>query len=100
MNWITALRGIGMSRSPVDITYDLIRGLEGNYPDWPSTFGPCWTDNCSNGARGAGLCADCYEVELCKAIGPTLSQELHDAIRSRHTVWYDIKQMLKDKHEE
>ena len=64
------------------VTEFLIGGLLRQYPYWPSTFGPCNTDGCSESARGSGYCANCFEKKLAEFIGnKELASELHRAIR-------------------
>lgn len=59
--------------------HELITTLRRNYPDWPSTFGPCSND-CGRNARGSGLCAYCCEDRLAQLTSKELASELHKHI--------------------
>ena len=64
-------------------TRENMRGIDRNYPDGGSTFGPC-LNKCGSGkgARGSGLCADCYEKLLAEQCGKELALEYHVKVRS------------------
>ena len=84
-----------MKKSPIDIAYDHIIGMQRNYPDWPSTFSPCATEGCSCSGRGGNLCADCHEQALEKIIGKDMAILMHQAIATRHELWLEIRDELK-----
>ena len=71
---------------------DLIHQLHRNYPNWPSTFGPC-KNGCEKMARGSGSCADCIEKKIAKITDdPILASKLHHHIQEQARilrVWQD-----------
>lgn len=46
-----------------------LRDLWRNYPEWPSTFGPCHNPDCKKSGRGSGLCAQCVTDCIAEIIG-------------------------------
>ena len=72
-----------MSQSKEAKARENMRGIDRNYPDGCSTFGPC-LNKCGSGkgARGSGLCADCYEDLLAEQCGAKLAKEYHQKVKS------------------
>ena len=58
-----------------------MRGLERNYPMFPSTFSGC-ANECGNSGRGGGLCGNCYEDLLAEQCGEKLAKEYHQKVKS------------------
>jgi hypothetical protein len=50
----------------------MISDLWRNYPEWPSTFGPC-SEKCGGSGRGSGPCASCVERAIGKLVGDDLA---------------------------
>jgi len=46
-----------------------LRDLWRNYPEWPSTFGPCHNPECDGSGRGSGFCAKCVTEGLADIVG-------------------------------
>jgi hypothetical protein len=46
-----------------------LRDLWRNYPEWPSTFGPCHNHDCNGSGRGSGLCAQCVTDCIAEIVG-------------------------------
>lgn len=66
--------------SKEDDLNDLIYGLHRQFPDWPSTFGPCLTDGCNESARGSVYCKHCITKEIGEIVGyPTARKYLFHA---------------------
>ena len=82
-------------RDLTDVARDYMTGIERNYPDWPSTFGPCSTKGCKNHGRGCGPCAPCYENKLSEVVGTYLAQRFHQAIKERVMVKKSIIEQLE-----
>lgn len=59
----------------------MISDLWRNYPEWPSTFGPC-SEKCGGYGRGSGPCASCVE----RAIGILVGDDLAACGLRRHIV--------------
>lgn len=72
-----------MTKSKSEEMHEHISGIQRNYPDWPSTFGPCATVGCTESARGCGLCAYCHESKLAGIVGGDLAFKFHHAIKRR-----------------
>ena len=72
-----------MNKSKEEQARENMRGIDRNYPGFPSTFGAC-ANECGSGkgARGSGLCADCYEDLLAEQCGRQLAVEYHLKVRS------------------
>jgi hypothetical protein len=51
--------------------YDLWR----NYPEWPSTFGPCLSPECDGCGRGSGFCAKCVTGGIADIVGSSDNAE-------------------------
>jgi hypothetical protein len=50
----------------------MISALWKNYPEWPSTFGPC-SEKCGGSGRGSGPCASCVELAIGILVGDPLA---------------------------
>lgn len=50
----------------------MISDLWRNYPECPSTFGPC-SEKCGGSGRGSGPCASCIERAIGKMVGDDLA---------------------------
>jgi hypothetical protein len=46
-----------------------LRDLWRNYPEWPSTFGPCLHPECDRSGRGSGFCAKCVTEGIADIVG-------------------------------
>ena len=46
-----------------------MRDLWRNYPEWPSTFGPCHNPECDGSGRGSGLCTKCVTECIAEIVG-------------------------------
>ena len=62
-----------------------MRGIERNYPGWPSTFSACATNNCNGAGRGGGFCASCCEEKLADVAGGILAGSFHEAVKSKNS---------------
>jgi hypothetical protein len=60
----------------------LLDALWRQYPQYPSTFGPC-ANQCGSGlaGRGSGPCRSCIEHELATHTGESHAKEYHAAIQ-------------------
>lgn len=86
-----------MERSNVDRMYPHIEGIRRNYPDWPSTFSKCSTEECRNLGRGAGMCAYCHEKKLAEFVGEDLAKEFHNSVHQEITVIAKMFDVARDK---
>jgi len=86
-----------MGLSKLEQAYRHITGIQRNYSDWPSTFGPCYNDECTNSARGCGLCANCHEKKLAEFVGDELAGKFHAAIKQRSLIVGQIRDLLEDR---
>ena len=50
-----------------------LRDLWRNYPEWPSTFGPCHNPACDGSGRGSGFCARCVVDAIGEIVGDALA---------------------------
>lgn len=88
--------------SKTDELSDLIYKLNRQFPDWPSTFGPCSTEGCTTSARGSGLCKHCITEEIGKIVGYPRAREYvfyMNQLASMRRSMYDIAEQL-DKLED
>jgi hypothetical protein len=51
---------------PAKTIEEAITDIWRNLPVWPTTFGPCATDDCHGSGRGSGPCLKCSEKALAK----------------------------------
>ena len=75
--------------------YSHVEGIRRNYPYWPSTFGSCAANNCTNSARGGGLCAVCHEKKLAKYVGADHAKRYHDSVKVEHAAYLDMKDAIE-----
>jgi len=83
--------------SKLDQADRYISAIMHNYPRWPSTFGPCVTEDCSNSARGSGICPYCYTEKLAELIGEDLADEFHKSIFKTNKIVGQIFTKLEKK---
>lgn len=83
--------------SDIDKADYFIGNIERNYPRWPSTFGICCADECSNSSRGSGLCSKCSENALAEIIGKKRARMMHEAISNVSDHWCFIRETLEEK---
>jgi len=95
MKTIIAIEGGSMKRSKLDKAYEHISGIYRNYPDWPSTFGGCITENCNNLARGSGFCAYCHEKELAKYAGDKPARNFHNEVKATNKAFEDLVNTIR-----
>jgi hypothetical protein len=70
--------------SPAELSHSelirLIGEIDGidlwrNYPEWPSTFGPCLSPECDGCGRGSGFCAKCVTGGIADIVGSSDNAE-------------------------
>lgn len=83
----------GKDRAFERLIYDLRR----QFPDWPSTFGPCVIHGCTLRARGGGLCSECLRDCLSELTGqPALATRLHDALETARDTTASLRDSLEE----
>ena len=75
----------------------LIRVIRRNYPEYPTTFGPCSEEGCDKDARGSGMCPYCAEAELAALTElPSVAFEFHFCERSNCSLIGQMQGAIKD----
>ena len=72
-----------MTESKEALARRYMRGIERNYPGYPSTFGHCSTEGCNGSGRGSGECTTCYQEKLTGLVGSTIAREFVVAVMVR-----------------